>query len=246
MSLVMDSQARIFRKADVKAPGSRGGHFHFTKHGKIEYGEPLKIRRVIRVRDTRHYEEGPDDRWYPIPGSGVERDCDRCGRTHEVHAEVELSDGSQAVVGTGCMTAEHADVGRALKNATSSAKTLARLKAEHARLTEKKSRWEAAEAEVEGMAVPPVVAEPDPERPEVVLVRVDDPAIDSAMWHRPKWYENRPEHEQQAALRERKESAIAKWKETQVKRLSGMKGPVFGLLDLEKRIGRTEERLRNL
>ncbi len=33
----------------------------------------MKITRVISVEDTHHWEEGPDDRWYPIPGSGQKK-----------------------------------------------------------------------------------------------------------------------------------------------------------------------------
>lgn len=61
-----------------------------------------EIIRILEVVDTRDYmEEG--DRWVPIPGSGAPNQCDRCGRTHEVHARVILADGANAIVGTGCM-----------------------------------------------------------------------------------------------------------------------------------------------
>jgi hypothetical protein len=62
----------------------------------------LTIVRVLRVVDTRDYEL-VGDRAVPVPGSGTERECDRCQRTHVVHAHVQLSDGSAAIVGTGCM-----------------------------------------------------------------------------------------------------------------------------------------------
>ena len=59
------------------------------------------IARLVAVTDTRDMiEDG--DRFVPIPGTGDARPCDRCGRTHEVHATVELSDGTTATVGTGC------------------------------------------------------------------------------------------------------------------------------------------------
>jgi len=59
----------------------------------------MKILRVIDTRDVIEI----DDRFVPVPGSGEAHACDRCGREHEVHAIVELTDGTQAVVGTGCM-----------------------------------------------------------------------------------------------------------------------------------------------
>jgi len=58
--------------------------------------------KILKVTDTRDVIE-IDDRFVPVPGSGEAHACDRCGREHEVHALVELADGTQAVVGTGCM-----------------------------------------------------------------------------------------------------------------------------------------------
>ena len=58
--------------------------------------------KILSVVDTRQYEER-GDRMVPIPGSGDARDCDRCGRAHEVHATVAYEGGRTAVVGTGCM-----------------------------------------------------------------------------------------------------------------------------------------------
>lgn len=50
----------------------------------------MEIVRIVRVVDTREYtEEG--DRWVPVPGSGIENECARCGRLYEVHATVELA-----------------------------------------------------------------------------------------------------------------------------------------------------------
>ena len=57
------------------------------------------IVKVLSVVDTRQYEEGSDGKFHPIPGSGSSRECDRCGREHEVHAQVELADRTTAVVG---------------------------------------------------------------------------------------------------------------------------------------------------
>lgn len=62
----------------------------------------MRVSKIHAIRDTREYVE-IGDRWVPVPGSGDARECDRCGRTHEIHAEVEYEDGTTAVVGTGCM-----------------------------------------------------------------------------------------------------------------------------------------------
>lgn len=62
---------------------------------------PFTVQRVV---DTRDYVE-QDDRLVAVPGSGDLRDCDRCGRPHEVHAYVTDSTGRPGVVGTGCVEA---------------------------------------------------------------------------------------------------------------------------------------------
>lgn len=82
------------------------------------------IVRIIAVRDTRDYEE-QDDRWIPIPGSGLERECDRCHRTHEIHVDVELSDGTTACIGRGCARGDSMET--SIKTAISSETTRARL-----------------------------------------------------------------------------------------------------------------------
>jgi hypothetical protein len=80
------------------------------------------------VVDTRDYEE-INDRMVPIPGSGNPRECDRCGRLHEVHATVRYDDGRVATVGTGCMDLG-AEVGRKV---AAKATRLAKLRAEVAK-----------------------------------------------------------------------------------------------------------------
>ena len=88
----------------------------------------LAIKKIVEVKDTRQWEEGADDRFHPIPGSGHTNQCERCGRDHEIHATVELTDGSVATVGTGCMKADAFD--KRLRSAANTAKTIARLSAE--------------------------------------------------------------------------------------------------------------------
>ena len=122
-----------------------------------------KIIRIISIVDTREYEERTDDRFYPIPGSGTEHACDRCGREHEVHAEVELEGGERATVGTGCMTASDMTAGDAglktMKSIAGTAKRLARTeseirKAQAIALSNAKIR-----AQVEALPLPDVTSE---------------------------------------------------------------------------------------
>lgn len=86
----------------------------------------MQIARIIKVVDTREYVE-LGDRFVPVPGSGDSHDCDRCGTPHEVHAHVQLEDGTSRIVGTSCMGKEWA---RAIRSATGRAQRAAALQAE--------------------------------------------------------------------------------------------------------------------
>lgn len=57
---------------------------------------------IIKVEDTRDYIE-EDDRWIPIPGSGISNTCQFCGSKHEVHVTVADKETHQTfIVGTSC------------------------------------------------------------------------------------------------------------------------------------------------
>lgn len=118
-----------------------------------------KIEKILRVTDTREYEEGPDDKWRPIPGTGHARPCDRCARLHEVHAEVLLDNGQSATVGTGCAGKDDMETAKRFMRADRAAKRLAKLRAElkaaETRLAEWKFNW----AEVQALALPPITEE---------------------------------------------------------------------------------------
>lgn len=87
-------------------------------------GPAPRIVRVLEVEDTREYEEGPDGRFHPIPGSGNIRQCSRCGRDHEIHATVELSDGTTEIVGVGCARRENMDLDAAFRTGEARAKRI--------------------------------------------------------------------------------------------------------------------------
>ncbi len=112
------------------------------------------IVRILDVRDTRDRIE-VGDRWVPVPGSGDLRPCDRCCRDHEIHVDVELSDGRRANIGSGCAKGESMDVKSRLKSAVSAAKTRSRLRAELALAREEHARAAAAWREVEALRAPP-------------------------------------------------------------------------------------------
>lgn len=85
-------------------------------------GPAPRIVRVLEVEDTREYEEGPDGRFHPIPGSGNIRQCSRCGRDHEIHATVQLSDGTTEIIGVGCARRENMDLDAAFRTGEARAK----------------------------------------------------------------------------------------------------------------------------
>ncbi len=119
-----------------------------------------RIVRILKVVDTREFEEGPDDKVRPIPGSGRLNVCDRCGREHEVHAWVLLEDGTNAIVGTGCGRKESADLAAKFTKADALAKRLARLAAKESAHNRLVAAWESARAVVAAMPLPPPVWSP--------------------------------------------------------------------------------------
>lgn len=122
------------------------------------------IVRVLSVVDTREFElVGSDngrDRWQAILGSGQVRQCDRCKRDHEIHATVELSDGTQSIVGVSCARGESMDVQGALRSGAASATTTKKIQAQLARARVELASYKAARAEVEALQIPEFVDVP--------------------------------------------------------------------------------------
>lgn len=87
---------------------------------------PVAPFTVVRVVDTREWVEGPDERWVAIPGSGDVRQCDRCDRTHEIHAHVTDAAGQAWIVGTGCMDEDTAIARRVATKASTVARNAAK------------------------------------------------------------------------------------------------------------------------
>ncbi len=105
------------------------------------------ILRLVTVIDTREWSVGPDGA-FPIPGSGVMNECARCGAQHEIHAHVELSDGTRAIMGDTCATREAAHLGAAIKDAKAHAVSLAKAQAKLAGLYALAAEWKRYEAMV--------------------------------------------------------------------------------------------------
>lgn len=126
---------------------------------------PPKIRRLLKIVDTREREER--DGMYssysvPIRGTGDIHVCARCGAEHEVHAYVELEDGSQAILGTGCarqaaMDAGDKDMARFVSSMDRRAKRRAELLANVDRFRRLSAERAKALREVASQTPPPVV-----------------------------------------------------------------------------------------
>lgn len=126
------------------------------------------IARILDVRDTRDRIE-VGDRLVPVPGSGDLRPCDRCCRDHEIHVDVELSDGRRANIGSGCAKGESMEVQSRLKSAVSAAKTRSKLRGELSVAQDEHARASQAWRDVEALQAPPI--ELREERPDPHGVR---------------------------------------------------------------------------
>lgn len=115
-----------------------------------------RIVKILGVVDTREYvEEG--DRWIPLPGSGTEHECDRCGRFHEVHATVLLESGRTVIVGTGCMGRDNMELKRRFQRADRAAKRLAALIAELQKEEKGEADFARIKREVAALPVPSII-----------------------------------------------------------------------------------------
>ena len=116
----------------------------------------IEIVKVLKVEDTREWVEGADDKWRAIPGTGVVRACDRCGREHEIHWTVELADGSVAIVGGSCAVHDAMDA-KAVRSVEAKAKRTRRMGIELAGLDRRIAEWRRIEAEVDALPKPEIV-----------------------------------------------------------------------------------------
>lgn len=118
----------------------------------------MRIVKVLRVEDTRQWEEIEDDKWIPIPGSGIENQCARCNRSHEVHATVEvLGDDGQigaVIVGTGCMHADETEFAKKITSVLNAQRTLEKNKRLLAKKEALKAEGKKIEDSVAALPVP--------------------------------------------------------------------------------------------
>lgn len=198
-----------------------------------------RIVKILDVVDTRDYVE-VGDTFKPVPGSGNLRECDRCGRVHEVHATVELSDGTRAIVGTSCAGAESLEVQKALAAGASRAKRVARQSRELAALRAKLAQLAQIAVEVEALPLPTVVG-PVPYFPRYDPTRQDGTAIymGEAEVRIASWECDGPRKREQLAICWRAGQFTSRAVAAGFKRYGDTLGTVrAAIADLEKRIAR--------
>ena len=191
----------------------------------------MKIARIVEIRDTRDFEREVDARGEevlkPVPGTGEPHDCDRCGRAHEVHATVELGDGSLAVVGSTCANADDDVSPKALRSGAALATRIARLRREVAGMDARLSGWRAAAAEVDAMPIPELAAA---ENGDKTLLTCGD---GDAAWCR------------SGVTDERRQCAIGSWRRKRLAEL-GFRHPAQDDGALRRRLARAEEDMSRL
>lgn len=136
----------------------------------------LKIAEIVHVHDTRERElvegEFGRERSRPIPGSGVLSVCSRCGKEHEVHATVRLTNGKHTIMGTGCAKKQSPEMASRIGTLERAAKALGKasheLTAARKKVVEVSAKNEAAKKVVEGL-----------ELPDVHELSIDDPEADA-------------------------------------------------------------------
>jgi hypothetical protein len=191
----------------------------------------MRITRITEIRDTRDFDYEVDahgeEVLKPIPGTGDPHNCDRCGRTHEVHATVELDDGSLAVVGSACANAGDDISPKAFRSGAALATRIAKLRREIKALDAKLAGWRAAEAKTDAMPVPELAAA---EGGGKTLLTCGD---GDAAWCR------------SGVTDERRQCAIGSWRRKRLAEL-GFRHPVQDDGALRRRLARAEEKMSRL
>ena len=188
----------------------------------------MRIVRIIEIRDTRDFDYEVDahgeEVLRPVPGTGEPHSCDRCGRAHEVHATVELDDGSAAVVGSTCANAGDGVTPEALRSGAALATRVAKLRREVEALDGRLAGWRAAEAAVDAMPVPELSAADGGGK---TLLTCGD---GDAAWCR------------SGVTDERCQCAIGSWRRKRLAEL-GFRCPVYDDAALRRRSARAEEKM---
>lgn len=189
--------------------------------------------KILKVIDTRSYEE-INDKWFPIPGSGEDNICARCGKSHEVHYYVEVS-GKTEIVGGGCAKlagmiseAQHKSLG-------SAAITLAKNRAELEKMIPNFEVRTKIIVEVYKLKLPEITKEDFKEKKYWIVMEDSRVLVDDS------WMK----------LDERKSNLIYGWRQNRIdertKTIPGFKEVHdFQIEECRKRIKRAEQKIQKL
>lgn len=185
--------------------------------------------KIIKVEDTREYEE-IGDVWKPIPGSGNTRECDRCGKVHEVHYTVE-DNGKQIIVGASCAKADDAETNMKFKSLASLAQTLKRNQAILSKIKIQQEKFDKAILQVNTMEVPELKQEEGVTATGKKRIKIS--CGDVAVWAH--W----------GITQERKDCVVSFWKEKRLAELCDVRYRPYSD-DLEVKIKRQQEKINSV
>lgn len=205
----------------------------------------MKIERILSVVDTREYIERTDGRegFEPVPGSGVEHECYRCGRLHEVHATVLLADGQTVIVGTGCMGKDDAEMGKRFSSADRAAKRLQALRAEYARMQARHAAYNAARQEVLALEAPAVEVVVVEDLGNYTRCRFVCGDVDNV---RGDLYRTVEARERNERIAERTAAAVNCWREKRMVERGAERYRPYSSKDYPREIAKVERRLADL
>ena len=193
----------------------------------------MKITKVI---DTRSYEE-INDKWFPIPGSGENNICARCGKSHEVHYYVEVDPEYKTIeiVGGGCAKLAGMISETQHKSLGSAAVTLAKNQAELEKLIRNFEVRTKIISEVYKLELPEITKEDFKEKKYWIVMQDNRVFVDDS------WMK----------LDERKSTLIYGWRQNRINELTktipGFKEVHdFQIEDCRKRIKRAEAKIKKL
>ncbi len=211
-----------------------------------------RIVKILEVVDTRTWEEGADDKWYPIPGSGIEHECDRCGRFHEIHATVLLESGKAAIVGTGCMGREDIEMAKRFQQADRAAKRLAQLKSEYASQKAKEDAWLGVLEQIKSLAPPQATIEERVSKDRWDFGKIYYVYVVGDAWRRVPTPEEMAHfhanfgRNAEELMKEALDSAIDQWRSNRLEELNALRPGYTSSETMMRDIVKTEKRLAQI
>jgi len=185
--------------------------------------------KILKVEDTRQYEEGDDDKWYPVPGSGHDHECDRCGKNHVIHYSVQCrATGKELNVGSECAGQTGIDDKSNHKTYQSAASTVKKLQSMLDDVKKKLAKVPELESKLNDIPFPDWEV-----RPSTIFSKKPDQdqryevALGDRMQQLPESYhgwKNHSPHLAATAISEAKQYLHGEWKSDKLGELAGKAG----------------------